>query len=205
MTRGDGQVLIWSGSLRLSALRLAALASALSLDERERVRATRSPLARRRFIASRGQLRLFLGRYLRISPKDVPIGHQLEGRPVLQPAAGRPTVQFSVSHTGDDVVYALTTGGAVGIDIERTRPDLDWRGLAARFFSHDELRQLWQPSDFYRLWTRKEAMAKAAGGSLVAWLGMDLATAVTPDWQLWSWSVPDGAASVALRASHSPC
>jgi phosphopantetheinyl transferase len=67
------------------------------------------------------------------------------------------------------------------------------------------LRQLWQPSDFYRLWTRKEAMAKAAGGSLLAWLGMDLATAVTPDWQLWSWSVPDGAASVALRASHSPC
>jgi 4'-phosphopantetheinyl transferase len=205
VTRGDGQVHIWSGSLRLPAFRLAALASALNLDERERLRATRSPVARRRFIASRGQLRLLLGLSLGISPRDVPIGQKLDGRPVLQPAAGRPTVRFSVSHAGDDVVYALTTGGAVGIDIERTRENLDWRGLAARFFSHNEMLHLGRPSDFYRLWTRKEAMAKAAGGSLVAWLGMDLASAVTPDWRLWSWSMPGGAVSVALRARNPPC
>ena len=77
--------------------------------------------------------------------------------------------------------------------------------MSTRFFAPDEMVQIRRPSDFYRLWTRKEAMAKAAGGSLLAWLGTDLASVLTPDWRLWSWSVPNGAASVAFRTGPSAC
>jgi 4'-phosphopantetheinyl transferase len=200
---GDGPVHVWRGSLRLPTSRLAALASTLSLEERERMRATLSPLERRRFIASRGQLRLLLARYLGGSPKAVPLLEQPNGRPILASMAGQPPLHFSVSHTGDDVVYAVTAAGAVGIDLERARPELDWRGLATRFFAPEDMAQMRRPSDFYRLWTRKEAMAKVAGGSLLAWLRTDLGSALTPDWRLWSWSVPNGAASVALRTGAS--
>ncbi len=71
-------------------------------------------------------------------------------------------VDFSVSHCEGRVVCALSTRGPVGIDVERlgqlqagefqlylSAAERAWAGRSAR--------------RFYALWTRKEAVAKAAG------------------------------------------
>jgi 4'-phosphopantetheinyl transferase len=66
-------------------------------------------------------------------------------------------------------LVAVTSGGEVGIDVERVRPMPDALRLAERFFStaeSDVLKELPPPEQgaaFLNLWTRKEALAKATG------------------------------------------
>lgn len=82
------------------------------------------------------------------------------------PPGSRPTVDlgvdFSLSHCDGRVVCAVSTAGAVGIDVE---------ALGALLASDFRLylqagERAWAGGDtrrFYSVWTRKEAVAKAAG------------------------------------------
>lgn len=82
------------------------------------------------------------------------------------PTRGKPTlalpVDFSISHCEGWIVCALSTQGAVGIDIEKLGPV---RAAEFRLYLSPRERA-WAGDDplrFYTLWTRKEAVAKAAG------------------------------------------
>lgn len=95
------------------------------------------------------------------------LGHPLAALATLRhPPRARPTLalplQFSVAHCAGRIVCALSTRGPVGIDVEalgrltaRDFPlyfnpaEREWAGLSAH--------------RFYSVWTRKEAVAKAAG------------------------------------------
>jgi 4'-phosphopantetheinyl transferase len=194
---------VWIGSLGCPTIAWASLRAALSTDEASHARALPSAADRRRFLASRGQLRILLGRYQRTAPRAIRLGREPNGKPILEAPTGKPQLHFNVSHSGELVLYALTRAGAVGADVEQFRPNLDWHGVAARFFAAEEAAALGRVdgagwADFYRLWTQKEAMAKAAGGSLFSWLGADLAAAVPTRWTVWSWHPPGAAASVAV-------
>jgi len=202
---GDDDVHVWIGSLRRPPARLAALATLLSADELHRTRALPSPTDRRRFLVGRGELRLLLGRYLGTAPGAVRLIRLPNGKPIVASSAGRTPLHFSLSHSGEQVLYAVTRTGEVGADVQRFRTDVDWRGLASRFFApaeairlHSAERASGRPG-FYRLWTRKEAMAKADGRSLFWWLGTELSSDRTPGWRLWTWRLPAGMASVAVR------
>ena len=161
--------------------------------------------------AGRGRLRLLLARYLRVTPRNVRLGREPNGKPILLSPAGVPPLRFSVSHSKDRVAYALTRAGEVGVDVEHFRPGLDWPGLAERFFAPAEARELRRAgpaagrASFYRLWTQKEAMAKADGANLLQWLGADVSERTTAEWRVWSWPIPAGAAAVACRSRKAPC
>lgn len=76
----------------------------------------------------------------------------------------RPMLHFSLSHSGEYVLCAISDA-PVGCDVERICvPDLR---VAARFFSEEENRLLSQAADrselFYRIWTCKESYLKAIG------------------------------------------
>lgn len=82
------------------------------------------------------------------------------------PPGTRPTldlpVQFSVSHCAGRVVCAISTEGAVGVDVEALG------GLTADEFPLylNPAERAWAGRNarrFYGIWTRKEAVAKAAG------------------------------------------
>ena len=158
-----------------------------------------------------GQLCLLLAHYLRVPPRRIRLGREPSGKPILLSPAGVPPLRFSVSHSTDRVLYALTRGGEVGVDVEQFRPGLDWRGLAERFFAPAEARKLRRAgpaagrASFYRLWTQKEAMAKADGGNLLHWLGADVSERTAPEWRVWSWPMPAGAAAVACRSQEAAC
>jgi 4'-phosphopantetheinyl transferase len=82
------------------------------------------------------------------------------------PHRGRPTmdlpVDFSVSHCEGLILCALSTGGPVGVDAERlgglqAGDFLLYLNAAERAWAGHSARR------FYSVWTRKEAVAKAAG------------------------------------------
>ncbi len=72
-----------------------------------------------------------------------------------------PDFHFSLSHSGDIVVCAVSTV-PVGVDLELPRPVRS--GIAARWFSPEEQCFLTQnPSAFFDLWMAKEAVLKEIG------------------------------------------
>lgn len=73
-----------------------------------------------------------------------------------------------LSHSGDMVAAAICQGAAVGVDIERHRRR-DFQALAGYAFGPTEARSLERgdaEARFFRLWTLREAMAKAEGKGL---------------------------------------
>ena len=83
-----------------------------------------------------------------------------------------PRIEFSVSHSADLALIAITSERRVGIDLEQMDTAVRILKLAARFFSPSESAELLglpecdQLAGFYRGWTCKEAYLKATGFGL---------------------------------------
>jgi len=98
------------------------------------------------------------------------------GKPTCPPdGLGAPpawnAIDFSITHSGDMVWAAFCQKGAVGMDVEQTRPIPDIAELAAQLHPQEcrLVRSLSDPErteTFYRCWTRKEAVLKALGRGL---------------------------------------
>ena len=79
---------------------------------------------------------------------------------------------FNVSHSGRHGLIALAATGRVGVDVEEYVPRGDLDRLSAAVFGPDEQADLAAVSGadrvrlFFRLWTLKEAVAKALGTGL---------------------------------------
>jgi 4'-phosphopantetheinyl transferase len=140
------------------------------LTEEERTRADRFhfPQDRARFTLGRGALRKLLMRYS--ATTEISLAANEYGKPhLLQPAG---SLQFNVAHSGDLVLLGFTRGRAIGVDVEKFRPDFATADVAQRFFAPDEamfLAALPQPErvhGFFNCWTRKEAYIKARGMGL---------------------------------------
>lgn len=183
-------------------------ADAASLSDEERRRAARMKDERRqgRFLASRVALREVLGGCLGVDGGAV--------RFILG-AAGKPAVvdggdlSFSLSRSGGVALVAVTRGREVGVDVERVVPDGGLRRVAEHFFSPAEaaaLRALAEPDRlhaFYRLWVRKEAVAKASGAGLGEGIThVEVAGDVVGRWSVAS--LDAGAGFVAAVAVDGP-
>ncbi len=141
----------------------------LSADEMNRALRFRFEEHRQRFIIARAVLRQILQLYTERSASDIVFLQGERGKPYLQ---DNPLdLQFNVSHSHDMAVYAFTTQAEIGVDIEKIEPRFS-DGVAERFFSQDECRELSKlPEDqritaFYHLWAGKEAIIKALGEGL---------------------------------------
>lgn len=98
--------------------------------------------------------------------KSLHITYNHHGKPMLENS----NVCFSVTHTMNIMVVAVTHGIAVGVDIElATRKVHDPIAIAKRFFHEKELHYLdtaLQATTFLELWTVKEAYVKMKGVGL---------------------------------------
>ena len=89
-----------------------------------------------------------------------------KGKPYL-PAC--PRVRFNVSHTKGKALIAVAQDVEVGVDIERIRPMSDMEPIAEQYLLPGDAEVLagtpeaQRPREFFRLWTRAEALWKAAG------------------------------------------
>jgi 4'-phosphopantetheinyl transferase len=143
-----------------------ALAEFLSPQERARAERFRQADDRRRFILGRGLLRTMLGRQLDRAPASLLFGANPHGKPTLADAGD---IAFNVSHSGDYVLVAVGQAAAIGVDVERERPDLDLVGVGRQVLTPAERAKIAAAADgeqtfrFFRQWTFKEAVAKACG------------------------------------------
>ena len=112
--------------------------------------------------------RFLIAQRLHTQMRDILFRRSRFGKPECSDCS---SVQFSISHSQNDVICALSNA-PVGADIEHIRP-LPYRAIARRFFTHRECCALFNTPDalqlryFYRLWTLKESYLKMRGTGLV--------------------------------------
>jgi 4'-phosphopantetheinyl transferase len=121
---------------------------------------------RREFLWSRLLLRRSLSAYSGKEMGDLKFSSRNQGKPFLEGSR----MGFSLTHT-DGLVACSFGYREVGLDIEkvdvRARPS--WRKLAKRFFTPEEREYLisrpqeLRPTAFFKVFTLKEAAAKATG------------------------------------------
>ena len=118
-----------------------------------------SPVCQSRYLRAHGALRAILGRY---TTARLDFALHEKGKPYLCHA---PEVQFNYSHSSDRALVAVTLDHPVGVDIEHVRPLAEHVAIAERFFPPSD-RQPGDQEDFFRRWTRYEAVLKAQGVGL---------------------------------------
>lgn len=86
-------------------------------------------------------------------------------QPQLVAPDGSTRVDAALTHSRDRVAAALSDQGPVGIDLEYIRPDRDFAEMARLAFGPHECQICARAGGaaFYRIWTLREAVAKASG------------------------------------------
>jgi 4'-phosphopantetheinyl transferase len=153
------------------------------LDEIERGRYAgyRREIDKLRFLTGRALIRAAAAERLSVEPEAVELDSSCFdcGKPHGKPTVVGSTLEVSISHSGDRVGLAVTTGVPVGIDVEEVRAaEVD--DLAGIAFSPAELTtfravpEAERRGAFFTYWSRKEAVLKATGKGMS--LGMTKVT-----------------------------
>src|SRR3712207_6340184 len=135
---GD-EVHVWRADVRSAYAHRDDLWPVLAKDERQKASDLFFEGDRKRFVVSRGVLRILLGRYLRVQPGSLVVGYNPHGKPFLVGAA---RVRFSLSHSHGLVLHAFVHDRDIGVDVEHIREDLGLDEIAARHFSTREVAAL---------------------------------------------------------------
>ena len=124
---------------------------------------------RRRYIFFHGALRTILGAYTHVQPHLLEFSQNKYGKPFILTRDNSCKLQFSLSHSKDIALIAITRDREVGVDVEYIRPMQDAREITRKYFSCVERRIMLQLEDdvfnemFFVCWTQKEAFIKAIG------------------------------------------
>lgn len=167
---------VWCASLDQPAPRLQWLMQMLNTDERARAERFYFEQDRKRFIVGRGLLRTILGYYLNSEPGQLQFSYNSRGKPSLSETSGGDRIRFNLAHSQGLVLYAVTFGREIGVDLEYLRPIAEAEQIANRFFSDREkvgfhaLTSHEKQEAFFRYWTCKEAFLKASGEGLTEYL-----------------------------------
>jgi 4'-phosphopantetheinyl transferase len=125
-------------------------------------------------MVAHGAVRTIVGRRLGLQPRQVPWTAGHNGKPALTDGPD----EVSLSHSGDLAVLAISRRG-VGVDVEQITPGLETAALARRFSPAEAAGLQAMPAArrapaFTAMWTRKEALVKAAGSRLGHGLGVEI-------------------------------
>ncbi len=141
----------------------------LEAAEIERFLKYKTETDRQTRIICRAVLRTLLGRYLTIDPKKIQFKLDHQKKPNLK-SIDDENLHFNVSHSGDWILIAVSEN-PVGIDLEKINASFIYQNLLDFSFNADEQNDIQTSNfshyNFYRLWTRKEALLKATGKGLI--------------------------------------
>jgi 4'-phosphopantetheinyl transferase len=168
----EDEIHVWCAALADFYSDLPRLQATLAPDERLRAGRLHSPDERDAFVVSRGILRQLLAQYLGRDAATVAITYGRFGKPEIAGLQGHLRLYFNMSRSGALVVYAMTSAGPVGVDVERLRPVPELEYIASRFFLPREAGVLStlpaeaQMEAFFAAWTCQEAFLKTTGDGL---------------------------------------
>lgn len=113
-------------------------------------------------------IRQFFMEKFSLTNEEVKIVYDSLGKPYVENYGN---VYFSVSHSGSYVMAAFGLK-PIGVDVEELR-NMDFKGLASRYFDHLEENYIFDIDDkdeimkrFYEIWTVKESYTKLLGAGL---------------------------------------
>ena len=112
-------VLVWTIRAILPHEELAALVTVLSDKERQKAMRFRRAADRNQYIVAHGRLREILSAELAIPASEVALSSNENGKPHAVLDQDESPIEFSLSHSGDVALVAVSRTGAVGVDIER--------------------------------------------------------------------------------------
>lgn len=151
--------------------------SVLNLHEKKRADRLSGEDSKKQFIVSRYFLKSVLSSYVGCFPREVSIAPGRNNKPILLKQYETQPIFFNLSHSEEKCALVIGKQEALGIDIENSEKERRFNSLSKRYFSSSEhesivkLAPREQRERFYRLWTLKEAYAKASGNSLAISLG----------------------------------
>jgi len=194
-------------------LPLHAWACLTPLDRARAERFTRTG-DRVRFVAARLLLRVALRHRFGVADATLisPPGEKPSAAGTGLPA----DLDVNLSHAGNLVACALGIGVAVGIDVEPLDRVVDAADIARAQFAPEEQASGFDTATFLRMWTLKEAVAKAAGLGLALELS-SFACATDPPrllrsaaslgpaeaWRLESWDYASHVVALAVRGASN--
>lgn len=174
-----GNIILQSDEIQLLRVHTPAVISRYNdfwqiLSNEERERASRFYFAkdREQSVCARAILRLILAPLLNLDASKITFNTTKYGKLYLPHDINTQSIQFNLSHSHEIIVYALTLHTLIGVDVEYPKHNIDYDGIAKRFFSSNECKQLKalleneKQMAFYNAWTRKEAYIKAIGEGL---------------------------------------
>ena len=204
-------IALWNIDLQGNEERTVSCWEWLDRQERDRAARFRFEDDRRRFLLRHAAYRQILGRAVNRSGRELQFASGHHGKPFLAGVVSSPRLEFSTSHSGDRALLAVATGGVIGVDIERLRPEIIDAALLEQTLTPEEmaayenLQAEARTRDFFRVWTRKESVLKAAGVGLSV-RPRDFSVAIAQG-VLGLWSVFDldvGPAYAATVAADRP-
>lgn len=134
----------------------------MSSDRKAEIEKIKNPVSAKQKIAADYLRRIAISEFRCVQPNDIIIKRTELGKPYTENI----DVQFSVSHSGDMVVCAVSDI-EIGIDAEKIR-SVNFRA-ATRFATEEELDYIGENTErFFEIWTLKEAYFKCIGTGLGA-------------------------------------
>lgn len=163
-----GEVEVYYGITKELRSEYQILETYLDRDEKLRADKFRFIEDRDTFVCCHGLLRMMLSKKLRINPAEIIIINDINNKPCL---TGNP-FYFNITHGRDAFAFAISKFFYVGIDMEDTEQQIDFRPITDTYFSERERKYILDPETdaqnrFFLLWTRKEALLKAFGTGIV--------------------------------------
>ncbi|MFN3695212.1 MAG: 4'-phosphopantetheinyl transferase family protein, partial [Ignavibacterium sp.] len=141
----------------------------ISEDEKGKVNRFKFSVNRQNSIITYYFRRKILSQYLIIEPSEIEFSYNAYGKPLISEPQ-RSGIHFNYSHSDDFLIFAVSKNIEVGIDIELVKDLPDLIDLAKNYFSDSEFQHFHSLENkidrinfFYKIWTRKEALLKAAG------------------------------------------
>jgi 4'-phosphopantetheinyl transferase len=141
----------------------------LSTDEEIRANRYKFEHLKNRFIVTRNILRILLGKYLKLHPKEIIFNYNQKGKPTLDKNCNYLNLEFNISHSENFALYGFVLNRKIGVDLEKIRPIKELDKIAHRFFSLSEYKLITNSKNpekqqiFFKMWTAKEAYLKAIG------------------------------------------
>jgi 4'-phosphopantetheinyl transferase len=144
----------------------------LAQDELERRDRFRFQKDRHLFLVSHVLVRTVLSKHADVPPKGWRFATNEHGRPEIVEPITTPCLKFNLAHTKGLAACLVALDREVGVDVENCERSGDLLGVADRYFSPSEVRDLRDlPEDqqwrrFFCYWTLKESYIKAKGKGL---------------------------------------
>lgn len=152
---------LWKISIAESLHMMDQLLPLLSPEEKSRAARFHQQKDQTRFKVGRGMLRKILSYYTACPPDEIEFMKGINGKPYIrQPIP----LEFNLSYSYNYILVGIASE-AIGIDVEYVNPQFDYDLLLDACFMRAEIQVITgsdQPrQQFFKFWTRKEALLKA--------------------------------------------